>query len=71
MAVEAGKPITRADIEAKLREIKGEVETTTDTAKPYAIAAVAALAVVVVGVAYALGRRKGRKKTTVVEIRRV
>jgi hypothetical protein len=62
--------ITRDDIEAKLRQIKGEVDSTTDTAKPYAIAAGAVLVVAVVGLAYFFGKRKG-KKTTVVEVRRV
>ena len=63
--------ISRQDIEAKLREIKGEVETTAQAAKP-AVMAVAAVAVVaVVGVAYLLGRRKGKKRSTVVEIVRV
>ena len=71
MATDVQQPVTRSDIEAKLREIKGEVDTTTTTAKPYAIAAAAVLAVAVVGIAYAMGRRKGKKKTTLVEIRRV
>ena len=63
--------ITRDDIEQKLRQIKGEVDSTTDTAKPYAIAAGAVLVVAVVGLAYLMGKRKGKKKTTVVEVRRV
>lgn len=71
MAVDADRPVTRATIEAKLREIRGEVETTTESARPYAVVAGIAAAVVVVGVAYLLGRRKGRKRTTVVEVRRV
>lgn len=66
-----GGRIERDDIEAKLREIRGEVGSTAEAAKP-AIVAVAAVAVVVlVGAAYLLGRRKGRKKQTLVEIRRV
>jgi hypothetical protein len=71
MAAEPSGPISRDDIEAKLREIKGEVESTATTAKPYAIAAGAVLVVAVVGLAYVLGKRKGKKKTTVVEVRRV
>src|SRR5579859_6429994 len=63
------RAVTRADIEAKLREIKGEVDSTTAKAKPYALIAGVAGAVVLVGVAYLLGRRKGKKRTTVVEIR--
>jgi hypothetical protein len=70
MAV-AEKPITRADIEAKLREIRGEVDTTTESARSYLMIVGGAGVVVIVGVAYFLGRRKGQKKSTVVEIRRV
>ena len=70
MAAERDR-ISREDIEAKLREIRGEVTNTTEAAKP-AILAVAAVAVVaVVGVAYLLGRRKGKKRSTLVEITRV
>jgi membrane protein DedA with SNARE-associated domain len=65
------RKITRADIEAKLHEIKGEVDSTGQAAKPYALAAAVAGVIALAGVAYLLGRRKGRKKTTVVEVRRV
>ena len=71
MATEVKQPVSRSDIEAKLREIKGEVDSTATTAKPYAIAGAAAVAVIVLGLVYTLGRRKGQKKTTLVEIRRV
>jgi hypothetical protein len=67
----ATKPIERSDIEAKLREIKGEVQDTTRAAAPVGMAAGAALVVVVIGMVYLLGRRRGRKRSTVVEIRRV
>lgn len=71
MAVDVDGPVTRRTIEAKLREIRGEVESTAETARPYAIVAGVVVAVAVVGVAYLLGKRKGKKKTTLVEIRRV
>jgi membrane protein DedA with SNARE-associated domain len=67
----AARTITRDDIEAKLNEIKGDVESTGQAAKPYALAAAVAGVVALGAVAYLLGRRKGRKKTTVVEVRRV
>ena len=63
--------ISRGDIESKLREIRGEVDSTASAAKPAALAVVAVAAVVVIGAAYLLGRRKGKKKSTLVEIRRV
>ena len=63
--------VTRDDIEAKLREIRGEVDTAGDNAKQYAIVAGAVVAVALVGIAFALGKRRGKRKRTVVEIRRV
>jgi membrane protein DedA with SNARE-associated domain len=67
----AERKITRADIEAKLHEIKGDVEAQGEAAKPFALAAAVVGVVGIAALAYVLGRRKGRKKTTVVEIRRV
>src|SRR3954452_21755234 len=61
-------PVSRRDIEAKLREIKGEVDDTTKSAIPYALAAGVVAVVGVVALAYVMGRRKGRKKSTVVKI---
>jgi hypothetical protein len=63
--------VSRDDIEAKLRELKGEVDETTEKAKPIGLAAAAVAAVLVVGVVYLLGKRRGTKLSTVVEIRRV
>jgi hypothetical protein len=71
MAVPTDRKITRNDIEAKLQEIKGEVDSTTTQAKPYALGIAIAGVIGVAALAYVLGRRKGRKKTTVVEVRRV
>jgi LPXTG-motif cell wall-anchored protein len=70
MAV-ADHKITRSDIEGKLREIKGEVESTGEAAKPIALAVGIAGVVALAGLAYLLGKRKGKKKTTIVEVRRV
>jgi hypothetical protein len=69
--IEEGRTISRADIESKLREIRGEVETTGNNVKQYAIVAGAVVAVAVVALAFTLGKRKGKRKTTVVEVRRV
>jgi hypothetical protein len=63
--------VTRDDIEAKLREIRGDIDTVGDNAKQYALVAGAVVAVAVVALAFTLGKRKGRKKRTVVEVRRV
>jgi hypothetical protein len=63
--------ITRADLEHKMRELQGEVETVGSTAKSYAVIVGGVAVVAVVGVAFLIGRRKGKKRTTVVEVRRL
>ena len=63
--------ITPADLESKMRELQGEVEETAETAKSYVLAGVAVAAVVVFVVAFTMGKRRGRRKSTVVEIRRI
>jgi hypothetical protein len=65
------KKITRADLEAKLREVSGEATETVDAAKPTIFGGAAAGLLLVVIVAYLLGRRRGHKRSAVVEIRRV
>jgi hypothetical protein len=47
------------------------VDRTTEAAKPVAAMVVGAAAVVVIGLVYLAGRRRGRKGRTVVEVRRV
>lgn len=63
--------ITRADLEARLREAVGDVSAMGDAAKGARNVLAPVAAVVVVAVVYLLGRRKGRKRNTVVEIRRI
>ena len=63
--------ITRGDIEAKLREMRGEVEQTAEAAKAPMLAIAGGVAAVVVVLAFLVGKRRGRRKSTVVEIRRV
>ena len=70
-AVEEGRRVDRGDIEGKLREIRGEVDTIGGSSRNYVLVAGAVATVALIGVAYALGRRKGKKKRTVVEVRRV
>ena len=71
LQIDEGRTVTRGDIESKLRELRGEVESTGNNVKHYAIAAGAVVAVAVVALAFTLGKRKGKRKTTVVEVRRV
>ena len=63
--------IGREDLEAKLRELQGNVDETKESAIATAIAIGAVVAVGVVAVAFMFGRRRGRKRTTVVEVRRI
>ena len=63
--------ISRTDIENKLREIRGDVDTATESAKSVGLIVTVAVVVAVVGLAFLRGRRRGRKMATVVEIRRV
>jgi hypothetical protein len=70
-AVAHSGPVTRTDLESKLRELKGEVSGTAQSAKSTALAVGAAVAVGVIAVAFLMGRRRGKKRTTVVEVRRV
>jgi len=65
------KDISRRDIESKFRELQGEVELAGESAKSYALVVGAVAAVAVVGVAYWFGRRRGKKRSTVVEVRRI
>jgi 1-aminocyclopropane-1-carboxylate deaminase/D-cysteine desulfhydrase-like pyridoxal-dependent ACC family enzyme len=65
------RPIQRQDLEAKIRELHGEVEETRQSATTTLVTVGAVIAVGVVAVAYLIGRRKGRKRTTVVEVHRL
>lgn len=70
-ATASSEPISRADIEAKFRELQGEVDVVTDDVRSYAATVGAVVVVVVVVAAFWLGRRRGKKTRTLVEIRRV
>ena len=70
-AVLPDRKITRDDIEAKLQELRGEVDQRAEAAKVPAIAVAIGVAVVAVAAAYLLGRRRGKRRQTVLEIRRI
>lgn len=65
------KPITRGDLEAKLRSVIGDASETVEAVKPQIFGGAAAGLLLVVIVAYLFGRRRGRKRSAIVEIRRV
>jgi hypothetical protein len=65
-----GGRITPDDIKAKAGELAGGVEDDIKAVRPTMTYAAVGAGLVVVLVAFWLGRRSGRRKSTVVEIRR-
>jgi len=65
------QPISRDDIEAKFRELQAEVEVVEEDARNYVLVIAVVGLVAVAAAAFVLGRRKGRRRGTVVEIRRI
>jgi hypothetical protein len=65
------KRITRDDIESKMRELQGEVDENVNSARTVGLAAGIGVAILLVLVAYVMGRRRGKKRQMVLEIRRV
>ena len=63
--------ISRSDIEAKLKAIRDDIEPVGDQAKGgLMVVAPIVVAVLVIG-AYVLGKRSGKKRRAVIEIRRL
>jgi hypothetical protein len=69
--VPADRPVTRQDIERKLAQIRGVTEDSTEVAQDATKTGLVVAGVAVVVVAFVLGKRRGRKKSTIVEIRRI
>ena len=63
--------ITREDIETKLRQLKGDADDVAQANKTNGLVVAALGAIVVIALAYFLGRRKGKKRSAFVEIRRL
>jgi hypothetical protein len=63
--------ITRADIEAKLKAIRDDIEPVGEQAKGGLMAVAPVIVAVVVIGAYLLGKRSGKKRRAVIEIRRL
>ncbi len=66
----APEKITRDDLEAKFRQLTGDVEDRADAAKTTVLAIGAVVAGAVVLGVFLFGRSRGRQRTTVVEVRR-
>ena len=63
--------ITRSDIEAKLRAIRDDIEPVGEQAKGGLMAAAPIVATVLIIGAYLLGKRSGKKRRAVIEIKRL
>ena len=62
--------ITKADLEQKLRNLQGGVEESVASRRQKIIGSGIAIFVMMMLLAYVIGRRAGHKRSTVVEIRR-
>lgn len=62
--------ITRQDIEDRLRSLTGGVEEAVDEVRPALIGTAVGAGVLLLLLAYLLGRRSGTHRSAVVEIRR-
>ena len=63
--------ITRDQIEAKIRDMTGGVTDEVEGVKSQALTVGLAVALATVAIVYLIGRRRGRRNSAVVEIRRI
>ncbi len=62
--------ISRDDIEAKAREIVAAIDETADSARNTAVLSGVVIAILVI-LAFVIGRRRGQRNKTLVEVYRV
>jgi hypothetical protein len=67
----ASERITRDQIEAKFRELTGEVADEAESTRSQLVTVGLAVGLAVVAVIFLVGRRSGRRRSAVVEVRRV
>jgi hypothetical protein len=63
--------ITREDLQAAYAQVIGEGEATARAAAPRGFAVGGAVAILLLALVFMAGRRRGRSKSAVVEIRRI
>jgi hypothetical protein len=63
--------ITRDDLEASFRSLKGDIDDRADEAKSKVVPAVVVGGILFTLLVYLIGKRVGTKRSTVVEIRRI
>ncbi|HEX3946790.1 MAG TPA: hypothetical protein VHW47_03755 [Acidimicrobiales bacterium] len=66
-----GNRITRGDLEAAFTRFTGEGEATAKAMVPQGAVVAGAVALVVITLTYLAGRRRGRGRSAVIELRRV
>ena len=66
-----GRLITREDLQAAYAQVMGEGEAELRAAAPRGLAIGGAVALVILALAFLAGRRRGRARSAVVEIRRL
>jgi hypothetical protein len=71
MSASRGHTITRDDIEEKLREIQDTAQSGAEAARGAGKLGAAIGVPLIAIAAYLLGRRRGRKRRTIVEIKRI
>lgn len=67
---EPAEKISPKDLENKLRAFQGDVQKKVDDKKSTLVAAAGGAAVVLMLLFFVLGKRSGKKKSTLVEIKR-
>ena len=65
------RAVTRSDIEAKLAEIRGVGDAQVAGAKQSSRPVLVSVGAALVALAFLAGRRRGRKRSTIVEVRRI
>jgi hypothetical protein len=63
--------VSLSDVEKKLRDLSGSAESLVSDAAPPTIGALVAAAALAVAGVYLFGRRRGRRRASILEIHRV
>jgi hypothetical protein len=67
----AGQKITPADLERKFKALQGDIQGRVDDKKASIATVVAGGGLVLLLIVFLLGRRSGKKRSAIVEIRRL
>ena len=66
-----GRLITREDLQAAYAQVVGEGEASARAAAPRGLAIAGAVAILVIALAFLAGKRRGKARSAVVEVRRL